>query len=206
MNPVPHPIDGCARLDGASVTLRVCMPSVPRRILIGRVIWRRMGRWRWILFLGLWCKRVSLGDWLFGGGSLRLLMSKCTAIYWWLWKVSNNDDECLEQHPSFWQRTKKKNILHFDRRRRREMKVYREDETTLCWCTILLLTCLCRKKGGYYKVGHRVRWLVWGWMIVIVLNADFNYIKTNRLMQSFWISQFWYCIGDIFCLARCSRM
>ena len=136
-------------------------------------------------------------------------MSKCTAIYWWLWKVSNNDDECLEQHPSFWQRTKKKNILHFDRRRRREMKVYREDETTLCWCTILLLTCLCRKKGGYYKVGHWVRWLVWGWMIVIVLNADFNYIKTNRLMQSFWQS-FWISsppqqnsgIVDIFCFSR----
>ena len=74
-------------------------------------------------------------------------MSKCTAI---------NDycGKCQIMMMNVWS-----NILHFDkeRGRRREMKVYREDETTLCWCTILLLTCLCRKKGGYYKVGHRVR-------------------------------------------------
>jgi hypothetical protein len=56
MNLVLHPTGGNVRLGGESVIPRVCMPSIPRRILIGRRIWRGMGHLLWTLTRGLLCR------------------------------------------------------------------------------------------------------------------------------------------------------
>ena len=56
MNLVLHLIGGNVRLGGESAIPRVCMLSIPRRILIGRRIWRGMVHLLWILTQGLLCR------------------------------------------------------------------------------------------------------------------------------------------------------
>ena len=56
MNLVPRPTGGNVRLGGESVIPRVCMPNIPRRILIGRRIWRGMDHLLWTLTRGLLCR------------------------------------------------------------------------------------------------------------------------------------------------------